>query len=103
MTHRQKDNDHVRTLQKDIISVLLKPGTHTLSVSALKNYPGLFLYNGDRNKFKYGPRGFLQMHLDISTYGDNSEWVNPVQEQDEGKVPTEHGCFKVEEMDHSTE
>lgn len=43
------------------------------------------------------------MHLDISTYGDNNEWVNPVQEQDEGKVPTEHGCFKVEEMDHSTE
>ena len=55
MTQRQRDNDHVRTLQKDIISVLLKLETHTLSVLALKNYPGLFLYNGNRNKYTYGP------------------------------------------------
>ena len=55
MTHRQRDNDHVRTLWKDIVSVLLKAETHALSVAALKNYPALFLYNGDRNKYTYGP------------------------------------------------
>lgn len=55
MTHRQRDNDHVRTLRKDIVSVLLKAETHALSVAALKNYPALFLYNGDRNKYTYGP------------------------------------------------